>query len=172
MLKIKERTCHISCKGEKWIKPQLFMSQWPQINVQQKYRVGSVLFIDRKSTILWICISSEIVVAVHPYEEHLYSLSQVARGRWSSALTATTMPTSTLARGSTALTPTWARTTRWTKLCRAWRSPSASTPSTRTQPWRASSATRTPPFSSLHTRRGWAATRPQSTMLMVRESRI
>ena len=44
---------------------------------------------------------------------------QVAQVRWSSAPTATTTPTSTLAHGSTAPTPTWGRTTRWTRLFRA-----------------------------------------------------
>lgn len=95
-------------------------------------------------------------------------LCQVVPVRWSSAPTATTTPTSTLARGSTAPTPTSGRTTHSTRLCQALRTASASTASTRTGHWRASSATRTPPSSSPPTRKGWAATLPQSTLLMVR----
>lgn len=93
---------------------------------------------------------------------------QAEQVRWSSAPTATTTPTSTLAHGSTAPMPIWGRTTRWTRLYRAWRKASMSTPSTTTRHWRASSATRTPPSFSPHTRKGWAATLPRSTMLMVR----
>lgn len=93
---------------------------------------------------------------------------QAEQVRWSSAPTATTTPTSTLAHGSTAPMPIWGRTTRWTRLYRAWRKASMSTPSTTIRHWRASSATRTPPSFSPHTRKGWAATLPRSTMLMVR----
>ena len=94
---------------------------------------------------------------------------QVVQVRWSSAPTATTTPTSIHALGSTARTPIWGRTTHWIRVYRAWRRASVSMHSTRTQLWRASLATRTPPSFSPRTIKGSAATLPRSTMLMVRQ---
>lgn len=93
---------------------------------------------------------------------------QVVQLRWSSALTATTTPISTLAHGSTAPTPIWGRTTLWIRLFQAWRRASVSMPNKRTQHWKASLATRTPLSFSPHMTKGWAAALTRSTTLMVR----